>query len=98
VVTLYSSNEWIVRAGNEDEFLRTWAEFSRWGRGLAPGSGHTRLLRDGNNPRRFVSFGDWDSESLAMVRSQPEYGAFNRRLEELVESVTRSTLDLMVEE
>ena len=60
----YTSTTWIVKPGEEDEFVSRWTAFAEWsaGQGLAAPA---MLLRDVDEPNRFVSFGPW--ESLQMI-------------------------------
>jgi heme-degrading monooxygenase HmoA len=59
----YTSTTWIVKPGQEDEFVRRWAAFAEWsaGHGLAAPA---MLLRDVDEPTRFVSFGPWEDIQL----------------------------------
>ena len=61
----YSHTVWIAKPGYEDEFVRRWSEFEEWSavEGL---SAHAKLLRDVDEPGRFISFGPW--ETLAAIR------------------------------
>jgi hypothetical protein len=49
VAETYTSGVWIVKEGEEEDFVREWTEFVRWASGFA-GSGAFRLVRDLDNP------------------------------------------------
>jgi heme-degrading monooxygenase HmoA len=55
----YASGNWLVKEGNEDDFVSKWNEFLQWTRDNADGFGNATLIRDADNPRHFVSFSDW---------------------------------------
>jgi heme-degrading monooxygenase HmoA len=57
----YSSGLWTVKSGEEDAFVEAWKEFVTWAAEM-PGSGTFRLIRDLDQPNRFLSFGSWQSQ------------------------------------
>jgi heme-degrading monooxygenase HmoA len=69
----YSSGAWTVKSGEEDAFAEAWKEFVTWAAGL-PGSGTFRLLRDVDQPNRFMSFGSWENHDAQNAWTQhPEF-------------------------
>src|SRR4029079_16206921 len=58
--THYTHTTWHVKPGSEEEFVRRWGEWADWTRrqGLVEDA---LLLQDTEDPRRFVSFGPWES-------------------------------------
>lgn len=50
-----------VREGRGDEFVSAWTEFAQWTKANAPGARWAKLLRDADDPNRFVTIGLWDS-------------------------------------
>jgi heme-degrading monooxygenase HmoA len=80
----YTATTWIVKPGQEDEFVSRWTEFAEWsgGQGLAAAA---MLLRDVDEPNRFVSFGPW--ESLQTIRRFRGLTGFQERVELLNEVV-----------
>jgi heme-degrading monooxygenase HmoA len=57
----YTSGIWVVKPGEEDDFIAAWKKFAASGR-AAPGCvGALRLVRDVDEPNRFMSFGPWES-------------------------------------
>lgn len=87
--TPHSLADWTVGPGNEDAFIETWRDFARWTVEHQPGAaGDGTLLRDTENPRRFVSFGPWnDPRSMAAWRKTPGFQAFFARFRELCSAV-----------
>jgi heme-degrading monooxygenase HmoA len=95
---IYSSGIWTVKEGLDDDFVRMWESdvmtLPADHPGLVP-----RLLRDVDDPRRFVSLvGPWRSrEALEAVRSAPEFAAGMERAQEVLESLEVFTYELVVE-
>jgi heme-degrading monooxygenase HmoA len=70
----YASGNWLVKEGSEDDFLSRWTEFLEWTRDNASGFREANLLRDGGDPRHFVSFAQWDDDaSQEGWRALPEF-------------------------
>jgi heme-degrading monooxygenase HmoA len=91
----YTSTTWIVKPGQEDEFVRRWTEFAEWsaGQGLAAPA---MLLRDVDEPTRFVSFGPW--EDIQMIWRWRGLTGFQERvasLNEVLVSFEPRTLELV---
>jgi len=93
----YTETAWVVKPGQEDEFVRRWQEWAGWSalQGLTAGG---RLLRDLEQPNRFTSFGTW--ESVDQVRRWRSLEGFQERigrLQEVVESFEPRTLEQVAE-
>jgi heme-degrading monooxygenase HmoA len=58
----YSSGEWLVRAGSEEEFVDRWTAFIEWTKDNAAGAKSFVLVRSTEEPRRFLSLGAWESQ------------------------------------
>jgi heme-degrading monooxygenase HmoA len=56
----YTSGVWVVKPGEEEDFVAAWKEFVTTGTGM-PGSGTFRLVRDVEQANRFMSFARWES-------------------------------------
>jgi heme-degrading monooxygenase HmoA len=89
------TSTWIVKPGQEDEFVRRWTEFAEWsgGQGLAAPA---MLLRDVEEPTRFVSFGPW--EDIQMIWRWRGLTGFQERvasLNEVLVSFEPRTLELV---
>ena len=69
----YTSGVWVVKPGEEDDFVRSWKEFVGWASEF-PGPGTFRLVRDLDQPGRFLSFAPWESaEAQTAWRQHPEF-------------------------
>jgi heme-degrading monooxygenase HmoA len=91
----YSVTIWMVKPGREAEFIRSWLELAEFtalhmvGRKEA-----SRLLRDHDQPNRFVSLAPWDSAAtLQAWRAGPGFGERVGRMRELLEDFTPMTLN-----
>jgi len=58
----YSSGEWLVQAGSEEEFIERWTTFLEWTLNNAEGAESFVLVRSTEDPRRFLSLGAWENE------------------------------------
>ena len=95
VVEPYTSTTWVVKPGQEDEFVRRWTEFAEWsaGQGLAASA---MLLRDVDEPTRFVSFGPWeDIQMIWRWRGQTGFQERVASLQEVLVSFEPHTLELV---
>jgi quinol monooxygenase YgiN len=89
---------WLVKEGREDEFAHRWEESaSNTSRDFPDVT--FRLLRDRENPRRFVSFGEgWrNMEQVEAMRSMPAFQDSMASIWRLLDSGEISTLELAVE-
>ena len=92
--TLYAYGH-SIDYGLEEEFVRRWSEWAEWSHreGLAEVA---LLLRDGEDPRSFVSFGPW--ESVAAIAGWRALSGYQERLDLLrrvVESFEPRTLEIV---
>lgn len=89
---------WLVKAGREEDFVRRWEE-SASNLSLEFPDVTFRLLRDHDNPRRFVSMGEgWRNlEQVEASRSLPGFQDAMASIWRLLESGELATLDLAVE-
>jgi heme-degrading monooxygenase HmoA len=63
---LYASGDWMVKPGREDDFVAAWRDLAEWSMENLAGGAWAKLLRDREDPRRFVSLGPWDSLEAAV--------------------------------
>ncbi len=59
---LYTSGQWTVKPGNEQEFIRVWQDFVADALQKKVGIMEAKLLQNQKQPNRFVSFGRWESQ------------------------------------
>ena len=93
--THYTHTTWRVTEGSEEDFVRRWSEWAEWTRrqGLVEVA---LLLRDTEDPRRFVSFGPWESvASIAGWRALPGYQERVDRLRRVVDSFEPRTFEVV---
>jgi heme-degrading monooxygenase HmoA len=95
---MYASGVWVVKKGHEEEFARIW-QATADGAALDYPGVTFRLLRDVENPRRFVAFsGAWrNAEQIAAARAKPAFQEAMGRAQGIVESVELSTFELAAE-
>jgi heme-degrading monooxygenase HmoA len=93
--THYTHTTWHVKEGNEEEFVRRWGEWAEWSRrqGLVEDA---LLLRDAEDPQRFVSFGPWEGVvAIAGWRALPGYQERVDRLRRVVDGFQPRTLEVV---
>jgi quinol monooxygenase YgiN len=71
---VYTLGEWRAKAGSEAAFVAAWRELGEWTEATVPGNTWAKLLRDRDDPQRFVSFGPWtDDDAVARWRGHPGF-------------------------
>jgi heme-degrading monooxygenase HmoA len=93
----YSHSTWTVKPGCEDAFVAAWQEWVAWSivQGLASSA---RLLRDVDEPTRFISFGPWeDLDTVRRWRAEPGFRERVEHLQSLVERFEPRTLEQVAE-
>jgi len=86
VLPSYSSGEWLVSAGSEEEFIERWNTFIEWSLDNAPGAESFVLVRSTEEPRKFLSLGAWESQDAQEAwRGMPRMQEFLSRCRELCE-------------
>lgn len=95
---MYTAGVWLVKKGREDDFARRWQESADSVSLDFPGVSF-RLLRDRENPQRFVSLGDgWrNAEAIEAARNSPSFQDSMTSIWRILESGEISTLDLIAE-
>jgi quinol monooxygenase YgiN len=93
-----TSGIWMVKTGREDDFVRRWEE-SAGNLSLEFPGVTFRLLRDHENPQRFVSLDEgWrNHEQVEAARASPAYQDSMTSIWRLLDSGEISTLELVVE-
>jgi heme-degrading monooxygenase HmoA len=91
----YTSGLWRVKPGHADEFVAAWTAFVEWAK-EQPGSGTFRLVRDVEDPERFLSFAPWESfEAQNAWKQTDEFAAGMRAVRRHVDSFEPSTFELV---
>jgi len=96
-MAVYSSGDWHVKPGREQEFVDAWRELAGWSlTEFDPGWG--KLLRDKEDPTHFLSVGEWTDEQVIEKWRASE--GFKQRLAEirgLTDEVSVRAFDLAAE-
>jgi heme-degrading monooxygenase HmoA len=93
----YTHSTWRVKPGLEDEFVRRWEELADWS-GWQGLTARAKLLRDTDDPSRFVSFGPWGSiDAVWRWRGAPGFHERIARLQEVLDDFDPRTLELVSE-
>jgi heme-degrading monooxygenase HmoA len=58
----YASGNWVVKEGKEAEFIKQWGAWLESSRDHDRGLEWAKLLRSADDPHRFVSLSQWESE------------------------------------
>ena len=91
----YTSGAWVVKPGKEDAFVEEWKAFVAWASSM-PGSGTFRLVRDVEDPRKFMSFAPWESfEAQRDWKELPEFRERLMRVRSQCEDFQPATLELV---
>lgn len=84
----YSSGNWLVKEGSEEDFVSRWTAFVEWSLKNAPGLESGILIQNSDNSRRFLSLGAWDTaEALQAWRQMPEFQELFEACRELCDEV-----------
>ena len=92
-MSVYTVGVWTVKPGREEEFIEAWRAFAeqtteRFSVGSAA------LLRDRDEPSRFISAGPWPSLDVIEAWRESEFFRDSiGRLRELVDDVQPRTMD-----
>lgn len=93
----YTSGAWLVKSGEEDEFVAAWREFAAWA-GTLPECGTLRLVRDVEQPSRFLSFAPWESfEAQHAWKGTDEFRERMARVQRHVAEFTPSVYELVAQ-
>lgn len=80
---LYTSAQWVVKAGKEQEFIDAWQAYVAESAKKFGVTG-ARMLQDEQISKRFVSFGRWQSaEKIAEWRASSDFKNFMAKANEL---------------
>jgi len=91
----YTSGTWLVKDGEDDAFVQAWTAFVEWASEM-PGSGVFRLVRDLDQPQRYMSFAPWESfDAQQAWKALPEFPERIGRVRQHCESFEPFTLELV---
>jgi quinol monooxygenase YgiN len=83
----YMSGSWNVKHGKEDAFVQAWTDALEWTMKVTDGAAQSfTLIRDENDPQRFLSFGAWrDKSDVKAWRELPDLPIYLGRIKDLCE-------------
>jgi heme-degrading monooxygenase HmoA len=91
----YTHGTWLVKEGEEDEFVDAWRDFVSWG-STWEGSGTFRLVRNVDEPSRYMSFAPWESfEAQKAWKENPEFRERIGRVRNHTSDFTPSVFELV---
>jgi heme-degrading monooxygenase HmoA len=91
----YSSGNWRVREGEQQEFIARWSEFVEWTKANLSGSNEVVLIQQVSDPQHFLSFGRWDGQdSIDAWRQSPEFAEKLGRCRELCDDFEANDYEL----
>ncbi len=94
---IYTVGIWNVKSGCEEEFVAAWRAMGKATVAEFPAA-HGRLLRDVDNPGRFVSFGPWESlETVDAWRTSAAFQEGVARIRELLDAFEPGTYEVSAE-
>jgi len=94
---LYTTAEWIPKAGQKQAFVEAWRAFAGWARTM-PGAGTLRLSRDLGDATRYVSFGRWESAEAAHAwKASPEFRERMAGVQQYVAKFVPAELEIVEE-
>ena len=94
-MTVYTSGDWHVKAGQEDDFAKKWHELSAAAVAeIEPSAWHV-LLCDREDPKHFRSFGRWqDEDAIVRWRDSSVLGSRVGELSHMLESAETSVFEI----
>lgn len=95
-MTVYTSGDWYVKAGREEDFANKWQEIAGATTAEIEATAPQILLRDVEDPRHFRTFGRWENEeAIVRWRDGSVFGARIGELYELLEVAAPSVFDIV---
>jgi heme-degrading monooxygenase HmoA len=93
----YTSGIWFVKQDEHDEFVAAWRDFVSWASAWA-GSGTFRLVRDVDEPAKYLSFAPWETfEAQEAWKADPEFRERIGRVRQHTDEFTPSVLELVTQ-
>jgi len=95
---IYTGADWLIHEGRQEEFVKAWTDFVEWSLQEDAGAVGGMLLRDGSDPRRFLSIGPWTSADAAQsFFTNPDIQERSAPFREVAESFEPRFLELQVQ-
>ena len=94
---VYTLGIWTVKNGREGEFVDAWRDLAERTKSDFPDETAT-LLRDRDQPNRFISFGPWDTlEQIERWRGSETFKQAVGTIRAMLENFEAHTMDLAAE-
>ena len=98
MASVYTSGEWRVKEGREQEFISLWREFATWTTQNYPEAVGAKLLQNRDNSTLFVSLGQWEQEeAIPTWRGSQEFQQRIAKISETLEDMDMRALDVVAE-
>ena len=95
LVTIYTAGMWIVKPGQEAQFIEVWRELATGSAREFPGASAV-LLRDRDRPNVFLSRGPWQSlEQIEAWRASAIFQESLARIRPRLESFEPHSMDFV---
>jgi heme-degrading monooxygenase HmoA len=95
-MAIYTLGVWTVKRGREDDFIAAWETMATATAADFPGATAT-LLRDRDEPLKFISSGPWDSlDQIETWRGSSTFHDGVGRIRDAIEGFEPHTMDLVV--
>jgi heme-degrading monooxygenase HmoA len=92
----FTSGDWHVKRGNEDQFISRWTDFVRWSKESSEGAREFFLIQQLDDPGHFLSFGRWESQdAVGAWRQNQEFPARLGRCRELCDEFDAHDFNLV---
>ena len=96
-MSVFTLGVWTETEGCEDNFVRAWRDLAERTKDDFSDATAT-LLRDREQPNRFVSFGPWESlDQIEQWRNSNTFQAGVGKIRELLDDFAPSTLNVAVQ-
>jgi heme-degrading monooxygenase HmoA len=97
-VAVYTSGDWHVKPGREQEFVSAWRDMAQWSTDEFGPSGWGKLLRNKEDPTHFRSVGAWpDERAVEDWRASDGFKQRLAKIRELLDELTIRSFDLAAE-
>jgi quinol monooxygenase YgiN len=96
-MAVFTLGVWTTKDGRADDFVHAWHDLAARTKADFPAASAT-LLRDRDQPNRFVSFGPWESlDQIEQWRNSDTFRDGVGAIRELIDAFAPSTLDVASE-
>jgi heme-degrading monooxygenase HmoA len=95
-MSIYTLGVWTVKPGREDDFIEAWNAMAMATAADFPGAS-AMLLRDRDEPTKFISSGPWDSlDQIETWRGSDTFKNGVGKIRDLIDGFEPHTMDVAV--